>query len=146
MTWDGTVKDIGGTVRNLATQITDTTTGPTFASGVEFNGGQVTVTLRSNRRYRATFKCALLPGTSGQYFRSSLRYDPSSSVTGTQFGVDYTDCRLSGRIVSINIVGEFTWTGADYTSMKINAVVSGQGGTCAIYGGNPTTVLMVDEL
>jgi hypothetical protein len=30
--------------------------------------------------------------------------------------------------------------------MKINAVVSGQGGTCAIYGGNPTTVLMVDEL
>jgi hypothetical protein len=121
--------------------------GAPAAAGVATNIGTVAVTLRTNRRYRVTWKGNLAPGTSGQWISVDLFYGVGATTTGTGIDAAMVDCRAAGRVVSGFAIGEFTWTGADNTGVNVVAVMTGQGGTAQTFPrSGAASRLLVEEI
>lgn len=102
-----------------------------FANTVAGNVASVSVALVAGRKYRVVLDATISPGTGGQYATLDLKHGVGATTGGTLFRRTYQDFRLTGRVQTVHVEGDFV--AATTQTENIVGVITGQGGTTQTY-------------
>lgn len=102
------------------------------------------ISARTGTTYIVIGVCHPSIDTAGGWTNVRLRHDTASTgVTGTEFVETLRDHRLANRREATFALGDFTWAGADQTTIYIKLTMDANGGTGSDEAANGPTAMWV---